>query len=56
MLINMSSRGRFALTLPRLRFTFTSHYGAAQRRHDATLGTVVIEPELGNCVWPTRPG
>jgi hypothetical protein len=46
-LVNMSPRGRLALTLPSLRFTFTSHFGAARQRHEATLGTVIIEPELG---------
>jgi hypothetical protein len=45
-LYQLTPRGSLGFALPRLRFGFDSHFGAIRRFHEATLGTVVIEPEL----------
>lgn len=45
-LYQLTPRGSLSFVLPRLRFGFTTHFGAIRRFHEATLGTVVIEPEL----------
>jgi hypothetical protein len=42
----LTPRGSLSFALPRLHFEFATHFGAARRFHEATLGTVVIEPEL----------
>lgn len=45
-LYQLTPRGSLSFVLPRLRFGFDSHFGAVRRFHEASLGTVVIEPEL----------
>ncbi|WP_141621418.1 DUF2169 domain-containing protein [Myxococcus sp. AB036A] len=45
-LVHLTPKGTLHFTLPRLRFGFTTWFGAVRRFHEATLGTVVIEPEV----------
>ncbi|QDE71753.1 hypothetical protein BHS09_34850 [Myxococcus xanthus] len=45
-LVHLTPKGALHFTLPRLRFGFTTWFGAVRRFHEATLGTVVIEPEV----------
>jgi|SRR5215217_1999987 len=42
----LSPYGALGLILPRLRFGFDTHFGSIRQFHEATLGTVLIEPEL----------
>lgn len=46
-LSQLTPRGALGFALPRPRFEFVTHFGAVRRSHEATLGTVVIEPEPG---------
>ncbi|WP_342376230.1 DUF2169 domain-containing protein [Myxococcus stipitatus] len=45
-LYQLTPQGALSFALPRLRFRFTTYFGSMRRFHDATLGTVTIEPEL----------
>jgi hypothetical protein len=45
-LYQLTPQGSLSFALPRLSFGFDTHFGAIRRFHEASLGTVVIEPEL----------
>ncbi|ABF86286.1 conserved hypothetical protein [Myxococcus xanthus DK 1622] len=45
-LVHLTPKGSLHFTLPRLSFGFATYFGAVRRFHEATLGTVVIEPEV----------
>jgi hypothetical protein len=45
-LYQLTPQGSLSFVLPRLHFGFDTHFGAIRRFHEASLGTVVIEPEL----------
>lgn len=45
-LYGLTPRGALEFALPRLNFELTTHFGSIRRFHDASLGTVIVEPEL----------
>lgn len=52
---NMTPGGSLAFTIPRVSLDFTTHFRELKALHHGTLGTVVVEPDLGrvSLVWQT---
>jgi hypothetical protein len=55
LLTNLTPHGRLLFALPKLRFAFTSYFGARKHEHRGLLGAVIIEPDLMRLemVWNT---
>jgi hypothetical protein len=42
---NLTARGSLTFTLPKLYFSFATHFGSNQQQHRGRIGAVIIEPD-----------